>query len=92
MATRALGRRTLTGRPGTSRATSVRLSESLCRHTLHLVDQNGARCGSWIGENTPEGIRYSCRNCGKFYGYAPAGTFAAAPSMTQVDHQPHVNP
>lgn len=44
---------------------------STCEHTLHLFDGQGKITGSWHGEETENGIRYSCRHCGKFYGYQP---------------------
>lgn len=42
-----------------------------CDHTLHLVDSDGRQTGSWIGETTTHGTRFSCSGCGKFYGYLP---------------------
>lgn len=42
-----------------------------CNHTLHLADSTGKACGSWAGKETPDGIRYACSCCGRFYGYEP---------------------
>jgi hypothetical protein len=40
-----------------------------CFHTLHLIDEHGTPCGSWIDEPDGNHIRVVCRVCGKFYGY-----------------------
>lgn len=45
--------------------------ELACDHTIELLDQYGKLRGSWKGEDSSNGIRYSCRNCGWFYGYQP---------------------
>jgi hypothetical protein len=46
-----------------------------CNHTLHLNDAGS----TWQGEDTDHGLRYSCRVCGKLYGYKPNGDSNAEP-------------
>ncbi len=52
-------------------ADSSQQAELVCDHTLELFDEQGQIRGSWAGEDSSNGIRYSCRHCGKFYGYQP---------------------
>jgi hypothetical protein len=59
------------GEPGGSRQESSGESKLWCNHTLHLVDSAGNQTGSWIGEKSRFGTRFSCPHCGKFYGYLP---------------------
>ena len=43
-----------------------------CDHTLHLTDQHGNPCGSWVDEQVGSRVRVVCRVCGRFYGYRPS--------------------
>ena len=56
-----------------------------CQHTLHLTDSQGQPRGSWVGEPTKHGTRFSCRCCGKFYGYRPAKVRDPAPRSTCLE-------
>lgn len=43
--------------------------KSKCDHTIHLVDEQGRRIGSWTEQEFRGVVRIVCRHCGKFYGY-----------------------
>jgi len=43
----------------------------VCNHTLHISTKDGKPTGSWVANETRDGIRYSCGCCGKFYGIQP---------------------
>ena len=62
-----------------------------CDHTIELFDQYGKIRGSWKGEDSPSGIRYSCRNCGKFYGYQPDKKAQEAMYQAYLEQQRRLN-
>jgi len=45
----------------------------ICNHTLHLLDAQGKRHGSWADQYIGGRWRVVCRCCGRFYGFHPAG-------------------
>ena len=40
-----------------------------CDHTLHTVNADGQRPGSWIDEQVGTRWRVICPYCGRFYGH-----------------------
>ncbi len=65
--------------------------ELVCDHTIELFDQQGRVRGSWVGEDSPNGIRYSCRKCGKFYGYQPNKHSKEAMYQAYLEQQRRLN-
>lgn len=65
--------------------------EVVCDHTIELHDQHGQIRGSWKGEETAHGIRYSCRHCGKFYGYQPNKDSEEAMYRAYLEQQRRLN-
>ncbi len=62
-----------------------------CDHTIELFDQHGKIRGSWKGEDSPNGIRYSCRHCEKFYGYQPHKNSQEAMHQAYLEQQRRLN-
>lgn len=66
-------------------------SELVCDHTIELFDRNGRLRGSWIGDDSPNGIRYSCQHCSKFYGYQPDKKSQEAMYQAYLEQQRRLN-
>ncbi len=71
--------------------TTIQPMEPVCDHTIELFDQQGRIRGSWIGEDSPDGTRYSCRHCGKFYGFQPNKTSQDAMYQAYLEQQRRLN-
>ncbi len=74
-----------------SLVSTIRTVGSVCDHAIQLIDQHGKIRGSWMGEDSQNGTRYSCRHCGKFYGYQPNKTSQEAMHQAYLEQQRRLN-